>query len=108
MLILLLGVYSRVLKEVVPKSLNPLLMMLLNHMSQNYVKLNPFPTIKIKTIWIVYHIFLSFIGNLKIVLNQLQLKSKLINHGSVAQDHHLGFVKPMEDKELLYINILKS
>lgn len=102
------GVFSKVLKGDVPKSLIPLSMMLLNHMSRNYAILNHFPMSKIKMIWIVYLISLSFIRNLKIELNILQLKSNLINHGSVVLDHLLESVRLTVDRELLYTSILIS
>jgi hypothetical protein len=107
-LILLPGVFSKVLKGDVPKSLIPLLMMLLNHMNRNYVISSHFPMSKIKMIWIVYLISLSFIRNLKIELNILQLKSSLINHGNVVRDHLLESVRLTVDKELLYTSILIS
>lgn len=59
-------------------------------------------------IWIVYLISLSFIRNLKIELNILQLKSNLINHGSVVLDHLLESVRLTVDRELLYTSILIS
>ena len=105
---LLPGVFSKVLKGDVPKSLIPLSMMLLSHMNRNYVILSHFPMNKIKMIWIVYLISLSFVRNLKIELNILQLKSNLINHGNVVLDHHLESVRLTVDKELLYTSILIS
>jgi len=104
-LILLPGVFSKVLNGDVPKSLIPLLMMLLNHMKRNYVKLSHFLMFKTKMIWTVYLISLSFIRNLEIGLNKLQLKSKLINLGNVVQDHHSESVRLTVDRELLYISI---
>jgi len=104
-LILLPGVFSKVLNGDVPKSLIPLLMMLLNHMKRNYVRLSHFPMFKTKMIWTVYLISLSFIRNLEIGLNKLQLKSKLINLGNVVQDHHSESVRLTVDRELLYISI---
>jgi hypothetical protein len=107
-LILLPGVFFKVLKGDVPKSLIPLLMMLLYHMNRNYAILSHFPMNKIKMIWIVYLIFSSFTRNLKIELNILQLKSSLINHGNVVRDHLLESVRLTVDKELLYTSILIS
>lgn len=104
-LILLPGVFSKVLNGDVPKSLIPLLMMLLNHMKRNYVRLSHFLMFKTKMIWTVYLISLSFIRNLEIGLNKLQLKSKLINLGNVVQDHHSESVRLTVDRELLYISI---
>jgi len=104
-LILLPGVFSKVLNGDVPKSLIPLLMMLLSHMKRNYVKLSHFLMFKTKMIWTVYLISLSFIRNLEIGLNKLQLKSKLINLGNVVQDHHSESVRLTVDRELLYISI---
>lgn len=105
---LLPGVFFKVLKGDVPKSPIPLLMMLLNHMNRNYVISSHSPMSKIKMIWIVYLIFSSFIKNLKIELNILQLKSKLINLGNVVRDHLLESVRLTVDKELLYTSILIS